>query len=93
MLWDGLPAEIRKQLEDAVEQTTQYANQIAQAENDKALASLRKAGRTEIYVPTAEERRAFKKALVPVHRKMESRIGREIIADVYKATGFDPDSI
>ena len=41
-------------------------------------------------MPTKDERLAFKKALVPVHQKMESRIGKEIIQDVYKATGFDP---
>jgi C4-dicarboxylate-binding protein DctP len=27
--WEGLPADIRKQLEDAMEQSTRYANQIA----------------------------------------------------------------
>ena len=33
---------------------------------------------------------ALKKALVPVHDKMSGRIGKEIIEDVYKATGFNP---
>jgi C4-dicarboxylate-binding protein DctP len=36
---------------------------------------------------------AFKKALVPVHQKMESRIGKEMIQEVYKATGFDPSKL
>jgi C4-dicarboxylate-binding protein DctP len=27
---------------------------------------------------------------VPVHQKMAGRIGKDIIQDVYKATGFDP---
>ena len=42
------------------------------------------------YAPTAEERKALKKALVTVHEKMASRIGKETIQEVYKATGFDP---
>ncbi|MDQ5914302.1 MAG: C4-dicarboxylate-binding protein DctP [Pseudomonadota bacterium] len=88
--WDGLPADIRKQLEDAMEQSTRYANQIAKIENDNALEGVKKAGKTAVYVPTKEERAAFKKALVPVHQKMESRIGKETIQSVYKATGFDP---
>jgi C4-dicarboxylate-binding protein DctP len=88
--WDGLPADVRKQLDDAMEQSTRYANQIAKIENDTALEGVKKAGKTAVHVPSKEERAAFKKALVPVHQKMESRIGKETIQSVYKATGFDP---
>jgi C4-dicarboxylate-binding protein DctP len=35
--WDALPADIRKQLEDAMNQSTLYANQIAKVENEQAL--------------------------------------------------------
>ena len=88
--WDGLPADIRKQLDDAMAQSTRYANQIAKIENEAALEGVKKSGKTAIHVPSKEERAAFKKALVPVHQKMESRIGKETIQSVYKATGFDP---
>ena len=88
--WDGLPADVKKQLDDAMEQATRYANQIAKLENDNALEAVKKSGKTAVYVPTKEERAAFKKALVPVHQKMEGRIGKETIQNVYKATGFDP---
>jgi C4-dicarboxylate-binding protein DctP len=30
---------------------------------------------------------------VPVHQKMESRIGKEVIQSVYKDIGFKPDSL
>lgn len=88
--WDGLPADIRKQLEEAMVQSTRYANQIAKVENDSALEAVRKSGKTEVYTPTAEERMAFKKALAPVHQKMEGRIGKDVIQSVYQATGFNP---
>lgn len=88
--WDGLPAEVRTQLDKAMVESTAYANQIAKEENDKALAGVRASGKTEVYTPTAEEKAAFKKALVPVHKKMESRIGAELIQSIYKETGFDP---
>ncbi|MCE1238313.1 MAG: TRAP transporter substrate-binding protein [Azonexaceae bacterium] len=88
--WDGLPADVRGQLEKAMEESTRYANQIAKVENDGALDMVKKSGKTEVHVPTAQERAAFKKVLVPVHKKMESRIGKETIDAVYKATGFDP---
>jgi C4-dicarboxylate-binding protein DctP len=88
--WDGLPADIRKQLEEAMVQSTRYANQIAKVENDSSLDAVKKSGKTQVHVPTKEERAAFRKALMPVHEKMESRIGKETIQGVYKATGFDP---
>ncbi len=91
--WDGLPADIRKQLDDAMEQATRYANQIAKVENDQALEGVKKSGKTQVYVPTKEERLAFKMALVPVHQKMESRIGKELIQSVYKEINFSPSKL
>jgi len=91
--WDGLPPDIRQQLEVAMEQTTRFANQIAKVENENGLAAIKKSGKTNVYVPTPEERLAFKKAMVPVHQKMESRIGKEVIQATYKEIGFKPDSL
>ena len=88
--WDGLPAEVRTQLYKAMVESTVYANQIAKEENDKSLEAVRASGKTEIHTPTAEEKAAFKKAFAPVHKKMESRIGAELIQSIYKETGFDP---
>ena len=86
--WDGLPSDVRGQLDTAMEQATRYANQIAQVENDQALEAVRKSGKTQIYTPTREEKAALKKALAPVHQKMESRIGKDVIQAVYKEVGF-----
>jgi C4-dicarboxylate-binding protein DctP len=91
--WDGLPADVRKQLEDAMEQSTRYANQIAKVENDNSLEAVKKSGKTTVSVPTKDERLAFKKALVPVHQKMESRVGKDVIQAVYRDTGFKPDAL
>ncbi len=87
--WEGLPADIRKQLEDALEQATRYANQIAKVENDQALEGVRKSGKSEIITLTPEQRRAWKKAMLPVHEQMSGRIGKELIQSIYKETGFD----
>jgi C4-dicarboxylate-binding protein DctP len=88
--WDALPADIRKQLDEAMVQATRYANQIAKMENDQSLEAVKKSGKTQIYTPTATERLAFKKVMVKTHTEMESRIGKELIQSMYKETGFDP---
>ena len=89
--WDGLPADVRAGLEAAMAEATVYANTIAKQENDQALEKVKASGKTQIHVPTKEERAAWKKALVQVHKEMESRIGKETIQAVYKETGFTPD--
>lgn len=86
--WDELPADIRGQLEVAMKESTDYANKIAKEKNDQDLESVRKSGKTEVTVPSAAEREAFKQALVPVHKQMEDRIGKDILEATYKATGF-----
>ena len=88
--WDGLPADIRTTLEGAMKDATRFANEIAQKENDDAIEAVRKTGKTEIITLTADQKAAMKKALVPVHKENESRIGKETIAEVYKETGFKP---
>jgi len=91
--WDGLPADIRAGLQQAMKDATNYANTIAAEQNAKDLEAVKKSGRTEVYVPTAAERLAFKRVLVPVHQKMEARIGKGVIQAVYQVTGFDPTSL
>jgi C4-dicarboxylate-binding protein DctP len=88
--WDGLPADIRKQLDDALEQATRYANQIAKQENEQSLDAVKKSGKTVVYVPTAAERAEFRKATLKTHTEMESRIGKDLIHSIYKETGFNP---
>jgi C4-dicarboxylate-binding protein DctP len=88
--WDGLPPDIRTQLEGAMADATKYANDIAKKENDDALEAIRKSGRTEVITLTREEKNAMKKALLKVHEDMAPRIGRDVIQEFYKELGFDP---
>jgi C4-dicarboxylate-binding protein DctP len=82
--WDGLPADIRTELEGAMKETTRYNNAIAQQENDKAMEAVLKSGKTNVHVMTAAERAEWRKALLPVQKQMEGRIGKDLIADVNK---------
>jgi C4-dicarboxylate-binding protein DctP len=88
--WDALPADIRTTLEGAMKDATKFANDIAKIENDDALEGVRKSGKTEIITLTPAQKAEWKKALIPVHREMEGRIGKDMIQDVYKETGFKP---
>ena len=69
---------------------TKFANDIAKKENDDALDGVKKSGRTQVITLSADEKAAWKKALVTVHKENESRVGKETIQEVYKETGFKP---
>jgi len=88
--WDGLPPDIRTALEGAMKDATKYANDIAKKENDDALEGIRKSGKSEVITLTAAQKAAWKKALVPVHKENESRVGKETLQAVYQQTGFKP---
>jgi C4-dicarboxylate-binding protein DctP len=88
--WDGLPADIRGQLSQAMAEATKFTNDDAFKDNQNALAKVKATGKTEILTLTKEERAVWKRALVKVHKEMEPRVGTEIIQAVYKETGFDP---
>jgi C4-dicarboxylate-binding protein DctP len=89
--WDGLPADIRTTLEGAMKDATKFANEIAQKENDEALAIIKASGKTEVYTPTADELAAWRTALAPVKKEVEGRVGKELIEAIDKeaaALGF-----
>ncbi|OQW98266.1 MAG: C4-dicarboxylate ABC transporter [Thiothrix lacustris] len=88
--WEKLPEDVRKGLDEALKESTDYANQIAKEENEKALEAVKASGKTEVYTPTDDETTALRKVLAPVHAEMAERIGKDTIDAVYKATGFDP---
>ena len=91
--WDGLTPDQRKLLTTAMDEATRYANAIAQKENADSMEAVKASGNTQIIVPTPAQRNELKKALVKVHKEMESRIGADLIKSVYKETGFDPNKL
>ena len=82
--WDGLPPDIRGQLEKAMREATTFEKAIAQRDNDQALDAIKKAGKTQIYTLTVQEQAEWRKALAPVQKAMEGRIGKELISAINK---------
>ena len=81
--WDGLPPDIRATLDKAMQDATEYERGIAKQENDDALEAVKKAGTTEVYVLPLEDRIKWWKAMLPVHKEFEDKIGRDLIQEAY----------
>ncbi|MCK9689544.1 TRAP transporter substrate-binding protein [Scleromatobacter humisilvae] len=88
--WDGLPADIRTTLDGCMHDATVYANAIAATENALSFDKIKASGKVTIYQPTPAEILEWKKALMPVHKEMEARVGKDAMQAAYKAAGFVP---
>jgi C4-dicarboxylate-binding protein DctP len=88
--WESLPANVRAGLESAMKDATKYANDIAKKDNDEAIAAVKKSGRSQLITLTAAERASWKKAMDKAHKDNMSRIGADIVKEVYAATGYNP---
>ena len=83
--WESMPAPDRTLVSNALREALDFGNQIADTQNDKALAALREVGGTRIHVPTASQIALMRKAVEPVHLGLARRIGPAWLNDARKA--------
>ena len=82
--WSGLPPDIRTQLEKAMNEATDYTNQIAHQENEDALAQIKKTGKTTLHYLTDADRKAWQEAMQPTYKWAKGRVGQEVLDLVAK---------
>jgi C4-dicarboxylate-binding protein DctP len=90
--WDGLPEDVRSPLARAVKESTDFFNDMAAKDNTDALEKIKASGKVDVHVLTPEERNAWIAKLMPVHKEMQSRFGKDFIDKIYQASGFTPPS-
>ena len=88
--WDGLPADLqgaadaRREGIDRLLQRDRRQGQCRRAGKDKGLRPV------QVHDLTDAEKRAWIAKLMPVHKEMQSRFGKDFIEKIYKASGFTP---
>ena len=82
--WNGLPPDIRKELDKAMDEATDYTNSIAMQENKDALEAIKKSGRTTLHYLTDDQRKAWQAAMRPTYTWAKSRVGQEILDIIAK---------
>jgi C4-dicarboxylate-binding protein DctP len=80
--WAAMGAADRALVGQALREALAHGNQIAAAENDKALTELRAAGQTRIHLPDASQMARMRLAAEPVHAELAKRIGAHWLEDV-----------
>lgn len=76
--WEGLPEDIRKALEEAMREATEFERQLAYELDQQSFENLKKAG-MEVYELTEEDREAFRKAMEPMYAEFVDVIGKEFL--------------
>src|SRR5476651_2644169 len=77
--WNGLPADIRTQLDKAMAEATDYTNSIAKKENEEDLALIKASGKTTLHYLTDAQRKAWMDKLLPTHKWATGRVGQEVL--------------
>lgn len=83
--WNNLAYSDRRLVQGALDDALVFGDEIADAQNDKALAALHLTGAANIHNPTAAQTRLLKQAALPVHAELAARIGPEWLQTVQKA--------
>jgi len=84
--WDGLPADVRAGLAEAMKEATAYGNGLASDFNKRDRKLIEEAGKAKIQVLTPADLELWKKAMAPVWKKFEPGIGADLIAAAQKAS-------
>ena len=77
--WDGLPADVRDELNKIIAEVTVEVNKQADALNEGDKQRILEAGTTEILTLTPEQRGQWRDAMQPVWKKFEGEIGADLI--------------
>ncbi|WP_312798859.1 C4-dicarboxylate TRAP substrate-binding protein DctP [Pseudomonas sp.] len=77
--WNGLPADVRSELDKIVVEVTAEVNKQADALNQGDKQRILDAKTTEIITLTPEERAKWRDAMKPVWQKFEGQIGADLI--------------
>ena len=83
--WDGLPADVRKGLAEAMAEATAYANKMAEDLNQADRKKIADAGKARIQPLSKDDVAAWRKAMEPVWKKFEGDIGRDLIDAALKS--------
>ncbi len=83
--WDGLPADIKKGLSEAMAEATAYSNKLASDINEADRKKIVDAGKAKIQLLSKEDLAAWRKAMAPVWTQFEPGIGKDLIEAAQKA--------
>jgi len=83
--WNKLPADVRKGLQEAMDEATAYSNKLAAEINERDRKRIVESGKARVQELSKDDVAAWRKAMHPVWKKFEGDIGKDLIEAALKA--------
>lgn len=77
--WDGLPADVKKGLSEAMEESIAYGNKVALTEDDDFKAKVVADNKAKVITISKAEREQWRAVMKPVWAQFEADIGKDLI--------------
>jgi C4-dicarboxylate-binding protein DctP len=77
--WEGLPADVRKVLDDTMQEVTEQVNKWADEYNEADKKKVIASGKTQVIDLTKAEKAQWRAAMAPVYQQFEPEIGKELM--------------
>jgi C4-dicarboxylate-binding protein DctP len=84
--WNGLPADIRQELDRIVAETANWEKQQSNTIDQDSLQMILATGKSQLVQLNSEELAAWRAAMQPVWKKFENDIGADLIQAAVKAS-------
>ncbi len=85
--WNGLPDDVRAELEKIMGEVTTAVNKMANDINERDKKRIAESGSSEILTLTKDQVSAWRKAMAPVWTKFEGEIGKDVIDAAQASNG------
>jgi C4-dicarboxylate-binding protein DctP len=83
--WDGLPADVRKGLNEAMNESIAFGNKVANDEDAEFRKKVIADNKAKVLPMTPEQLKAWRAAMQPVWKQFEGEIGSDLIQAAQKA--------
>jgi C4-dicarboxylate-binding protein DctP len=83
--WDGLPADVRKGLNEAMVESIKYGNEVAATEDANFRKKVIADNKAKVLPLSKENQAAWRTAMLPVWKQFEGDIGTDLIQAAQKA--------
>ncbi len=83
--WDGLPADVRKGLNEAMQESIKFGNKVANDEDAEFRKKVIADNKAKVLPMSAEHLKAWRAAMQPVWKQFEGDIGSDLIQAAQKA--------
>jgi len=81
--WEGLPGEVRSQLQKAIDDVTRWQWDFSKDWDQKALEKIKASGVVEIYHPTKQQYAEWGEYFKPVTMQFSDKVGKDLLDAVY----------